>query len=296
MKWKVFVEQTTKRRAQEYHGDNPNQTFSLECEDPSGCTVSSALPYLANQQAVLHKLANILLYPTLDSLHYQQERISTGSSTIDNIRIYKHHPAVDPPNMSADRHFDFAILTSSKTANLSRTSKIYFGTSNLVFYMGRAHTSLTLFNMWRPKYSSSLEKSSEEDLLRQMDPEGRPDVLGWHTVPDLHLSSVEFEGGLVIDIVLPYIDDLGLINILVGFTVADFMKVLTGWQNLFTANASNITLSTGQRLSWSRYIEGARVMVWERETETGKDLQLLVQESSTIAEPNNVGWLSASRE
>jgi hypothetical protein len=82
----------------------------------------------------------------------------------------------------------------------------------------------------------------------------------------------------------------------VGLAVSEVMEVLTGWQHLFTANSSTITLKTGQRFPLPRKIKKARLMVWERGNDTGKDLQLLVQESSTGGEPNNVRWLSASRE
>jgi hypothetical protein len=153
-------------------------------------------------------LTDILLYPTLDRLYYQEEHISTGSSTIDNVRIYKHNATVDLSDASAERKFDFAILKSSKTVDSLRTSKMYFGNSDQAFDMDRARTSLTLFNMWQPNYASSFEKSSEKDFLRQMDPEGGPDVVGWQTVPQFYLSSVEFEGKHNFQSCLPYTDKL----------------------------------------------------------------------------------------
>lgn len=142
---------------------------------------------------MLHKLAEELLFPRLDRFRYE-EHFSTGSSTSNNVRVYKHRTAEDSSDMSADRHFDFAILSSSKFADSPKTSKIYFGTSTLDFHMNGACNSLTLYDMWQPKYSSSLEKSSENDVRRQMDPGGGPDVLGWQTVPLVYLSSVQYEG------------------------------------------------------------------------------------------------------
>ena len=74
------------------------------------------------------------------------------------------------------------------------------------------------------------------------------------------------------------------------------MEVLTGWRIVFSEDAPNVLLKSEGRLSTQKKIKGALVTVWEREGERGKDLQLLVRDSSTLEKPKEMKWLSASRE
>jgi len=74
------------------------------------------------------------------------------------------------------------------------------------------------------------------------------------------------------------------------------MIALTGWQLLFSENASSVVLKGRGHFASQKKIEGALVTVWERENERGKDVQLLVRASSTSGEPKSTTWLSASRE
>lgn len=96
--------------------------------------------------------------------------------------------------MCTDGHPDFAILISSNATDLSRTSKLYFEGPGLDFQINKAQDLLILKNMRCLNYLSSLEKYSERDLLRHVDPEGRPDMLAWRKTDDLHISSVDYEG------------------------------------------------------------------------------------------------------
>ena len=74
------------------------------------------------------------------------------------------------------------------------------------------------------------------------------------------------------------------------------MEVVTGWRIVFSEDAPSVLLKSIGHLSRQKEIKGALVTVWEREGERGKDLQLLVRDSSTLEEPKEMKWLSASRE
>jgi hypothetical protein len=102
--------------------------------------------------------------------------------------------------------------------------------------------------------------------------------------------------GAIFNLALPFFDNPRLTVVLAGLAVKGFMKMLTGWQLVCPPKISNITLKTGQNDSLPEKIREARVMVWERQNDTGKDLQLLVQERRTGGKYKSVGWLSASRE
>ena len=74
------------------------------------------------------------------------------------------------------------------------------------------------------------------------------------------------------------------------------MEVLTGWRFVFSEDAPSVLLKSIGHFPMQKKIKGALVTVWEKEGERGKDLQLLVRDSSTLEEPKEMKWLSASRE
>ena len=78
--------------------------------------------------------------------------------------------------------------------------------------------------------------------------------------------------------------------------MADLMIALTGWKLLFSEDASSVVIKGRARLSSSNKIKGALVTVWERENESGRDIQLLVRASDASREPESMTWLSTSCE
>ena len=128
-------------------------------------------------------MAELLLYPTLGYLHYEQNPVVSGSSVIDTLRVYKH----------ADEQTDFAILVSSKLNDATRSSKMYMGRPYLDFRLDKVHGLLIFKEMTYLDYSSSLVKASENDLLRHLNPEGEPDRWDWKA-EDLELSPNNHRG------------------------------------------------------------------------------------------------------
>ena len=87
-----------------------------------------------------------------------------------------------------------------------------------------------------------------------------------------------------------------LIVAISGLTVANLMKMLTGWRLLFSEDAPSVILRSGRHFPKQRKMGRALVTVWEREVETGIYLQLLVRAPSTSGESRDTTWLSAPRE
>ena len=72
------------------------------------------------------------------------------------------------------------------------------------------------------------------------------------------------------------------------------MTALTGWKLLFKEVASSVVVKGRARLSTK--IRGALVTVWERKSESGKDVHLLVRASDARKESESATWLCTSRE
>ncbi len=135
----------------------------------------------------------MLLYPTLEYMHYEQNPIVTRSSTIDTLRVYRYRPSGDSGPRRADEHSDFAILVSSDSTSSIRCSKLYMGQPCLDFRLDKVHDLLIFKKMHSLSYSRSLEKYSENDILRHMDPEGGSDRGDWKP-EDLELSPTNHKG------------------------------------------------------------------------------------------------------
>ena len=84
-----------------------------------------------------------------------------------------------------------------------------------------------------------------------------------------------------------------LIAAIPGLTLANLMSSLTGWERLFSEDASSVVVN--RRIS-SHKLKGAHVMVWKRGNESDRDIQLLVRASDASREPESTTWLSTSRE
>lgn len=149
--------------------------------------------YYSNYHVVIQRVADVLLYPTLENSHYEQHGTATGNPTTSTLRVYKHPAGAVPSNLCADQHPEFAILISSNAADSTRSSKLYFGRPCLDFQQDKRHDLLILNDMRCLNYESSLKKPSEKDLLRHMDPEGGPDMWDLMT-EDLKISLVDYEG------------------------------------------------------------------------------------------------------
>ena len=72
------------------------------------------------------------------------------------------------------------------------------------------------------------------------------------------------------------------------------MNSLTGWERLFSEDALSVVVKGRAKISHK--IKGALVMVWKREYESGKDIQLLVRASDASGKSKSTTWLSTSRE
>lgn len=239
----------------QYIPENRNRVLIFECEDVS----------------VIQRVADVLLYPTLENSHYEQHGTATGNPTTSTLRVYKHPAGAVPSNLCADQHPEFAILISSNAADSTRSSKLYFGRPCLDFQQDKRHDLLILNDMRCLNYESSLKKPSEKDLLRHMDPEGGPDMWDLMT-EDLKISLIDYE----------------------GLTVANLMEVLTGWRLRISEDAPVVSFKNIGRLTTQKKMKGALVTVWERDAKTGKDFQLLIRTSSTSGESKDILWLSAS--
>lgn len=57
------------------------------------------------------------------------------------------------------------------------------------------------------------------------------------------------------------------------------LEMISGWRLLFIEDAPNVVLKSGGRglVTQSRKMKDAQVTLWERETETGINLHLLVR-------------------
>ena len=134
----------------------------------------------------MRRLADVLLLPTLKHFHCEPNGVRIGRSSSDHLRVYKYRPGAVSSKSRVDQHPEFAILISSTPA---RSSKIYFGQASLDFWQDEVRDQFIVKNMRCLMYTSSLERPSEEDLERHVDPEGRPDGLDWKR-EDLALSLI----------------------------------------------------------------------------------------------------------
>ena len=91
-----------------------------------------------------------------------------------------------------------------------------------------------------------------------------------------------------------YLDGRILITATPGLTLANLMNSLTGWERLFSEDASSVVVKG--RVRFSHKIKGALVMIWKRVYESGSDIQLLVRASDVRGESKSMTWLSTSRE
>ena len=138
-------------------------------------------------------MAEVLLYPTLESSHYEQNPVVTGSSTIETLRVYKHYTSGESAHEGADEWSDFAILVSSTSTESTRSSKIYIGRPCLDFQLDKVRSLVIFKEMRCLDYSSSLMRFSEKDILKHLNPEGGPDRLDWKS-EDLELSPINHKG------------------------------------------------------------------------------------------------------
>ena len=139
----------------------------------------------------------MLLYPTLEYWHYEQNPVVTGSSKIDTLRVYKHRTGGEPTLRCADEHIDFAILVSSNPTDSASYSKLYMVPPCLDFRLDEVHDILIFRKLLCLDYSSSLVKGSRNDILRHLSLEGEPDGWGWKTEdlevsPNTHRGRFEF--------------------------------------------------------------------------------------------------------
>ena len=138
-------------------------------------------------------MAEVLLYPTLEYWHYEQNPVFTGSLKIDTLRVYKHRTDGESTHKCADKHADFAILVSSNPTDSTRYSSLYMGPSCLGLRLDEAHDTLIFKKMRCLDYSSSLVRGSRRDIERHLDPEGAPDRWSWKD-EDLELSPSVHKG------------------------------------------------------------------------------------------------------
>lgn len=253
----------------------------------------------ANHQIDIRCFEEVLLYPTLASSHYKHVE-SPNESSNDEIRFYKHPTGGKISNVPEDWNPEFAILVLSTAADSARFSKLYFGRSCLDFWIDKAQDSLVLKGIRYVEYTSKLEKYSEKDLAKLLDPEGRPDVWKWHTLSSFNFPSINDEGRhrtVFHRAIGPRTNlTLGLTISLLGLAAEDVMQVLSGWRLLFCEVAPEVVLKVVKKLGGKTKLRGALVMVWKAEAETDKDVQLLIRTSSTSAEPDRGEWLSMSGE
>ena len=240
-------------------------------------------------------MADVLLYPTLENSHYEEHRITTGDSTIGTLRVYKRRTGAASSNLCADQNPAFAILKTFEADDCTLYSNLYFSRPCLDFQQDKKNDYFILKNMLRLSYTSSLEKPSKKDFLRHLDPEGGPDMWEWKpehyflTNPEgrpkrysfLHVDGLEMAWRLIVVVLV--------------LKVA-LMEVVTGWRLLFSEDAPSVLFKGIGHFPTQKKMKGALVTVWEREAARGKDLQLLVRDSSTFEEPKDLKWLSASRE
>ena len=183
-------------------------------------------------------------------------------------------------------------MVSSQPTDGTRCSKIYVGEPYLDFRLDKVHDVLIFKKMRCLNYTSSLDKGSEEDILRHLDPEGGPDRLSWIT-EDLELSPNTHKGRHEIYFFL-YKDDLILIMPTPGFTPGNLMIALTGWNLVFAEDASSVVVKARARLPAK--IKRALVTVWEKGSKSGRDVHLLVRASDARERSESTTWLGTSRK
>ena len=76
--------------------------------------------------------------------------------------------------------------------------------------------------------------------------------------------------------------------------VTDLLEGLGGWRLLFDEDSSSVHLKSSAAFSGTKKMKRALVMIFEREVETGRDLQLLVRAAKYGAVPKESTWLSMS--
>ncbi len=218
---------------------------------------------------------------------------------IDSFRVYKHRTALKPSNVNA-ADTEFAILITSTATNLTKSSKLYFGTPSLDFHIEKVRDSLTFSGMKCLSYSSSLEKGSSHDLWRRMDPEGGPDSFCWEPSTPLTFLPIRYGGKYLRLIDYPIfrytrLTCSGLMDDPIGLAVTNILEILTGWRLVFCEGAPTVSLNSGIA-SRQRRMENTLVMVLARETDSNEDIQLLVRAPSSNAEANSHAWMSVSRK
>ena len=191
--WDGSVEYRTNIGTQRYIPAKHNRRLEFESKDVSGYSTYPTWHYNSDDQIVIQKVAEVLLFPTLEYSHYEQNQVVTGSSTIDTLRVYKHHTGGKSAHKGADEWSDFAILVSSNSTNSTRCSRIYVGRSCLDFQRDKVQGLLIFKKMRCLNYISSLEKPSEKAILRHRNPEGGPDTCDWK-IEDLELSPTNHKG------------------------------------------------------------------------------------------------------
>lgn len=135
-------------------------------------------------------MSDILLYPTLKRSSFKQIPATSESSTL---RLYKLSTGARDPIMNTEPSPQFAVLVTSTIADSTRTSKFYLGRFCIDFQLDAVQDYILFRDMYRLSYLSSLVKSSEKDLLRQMDLEGGPDR--WDLIKeDLELWPARCDG------------------------------------------------------------------------------------------------------
>lgn len=191
--WDGSVEYRTNMGTQRYIPAKHNRRLEFESKDVSGYSTYPTWHYISNDRIVIQMVAEALLFPTLEYSHYEQNQVLTGSSTVDTLRVYKHHTGGESAHKGADEWSDFAILVSSNYTDSTRCSRIYIGRSCLDFQRDKVQGLLIFKKMRCLNYLSSLEKPSEKDILRHLNPEGGPDRWDWK-IEDLELSPTNHKG------------------------------------------------------------------------------------------------------
>lgn len=188
------VERKTNIDTQRYIPEDRNRIFEFEFKDVSSYSTCPVWNYHSDHHAVIQGVVDVLLYPTLEHSHYEQHPVVTPNSTIETLRVYKHRTGANSADTCLEKkHPRFAILVSSHAAESIRSSKLYFDRPYLDLQRDKVQNLLIFKEIRCLRYMSSLEKYSEKDVLRQLDPEGGPDEWDW-TTEDLGLSPINHEG------------------------------------------------------------------------------------------------------
>lgn len=222
----------------------------------------------------------MLLYPSLKASSTEEFALPLESGEPRIFRLYKNFEIDYPWNRDEGSSLDFAISITIAGVDSIRSSKLYFGRYSLDFRLDALQGFLAFGGLRRLHYTSSTEKFSEKDLLRNLDREGGPDA--W----DLRTEDVEL-----------WLDGHGgrrLPTLQKGSPWLDFMESLTGWWLVFGEEALSVITKGARRLSQWKKMGKAFVTVWKKESEIGTELHLLIRASMTDEERIDNPWLSTS--